>query len=148
MRKKTTKKRISKKKSRKIIKKQKGGQSNNYSDYKICFFNSYQNGDIYISSQFVIDIKNKVKNDIAYYVNLITKDSLLYVNNIFASQSDIIVGLASGLFITTYSKETLNKKFIMISPKNHIVYEKFNSYWIKNDNIDNAIKEIETIINK
>ena len=315
--------RKSKQRKNKIKKsyKKKGGQSNNYSDYKICFLNTEQNGDIYMSSQFIIDIKNKVKNDISYYVNLlnqnkinpenfeylniplinntsyntdkfilikndtkeiivnvwvgtfnnfigdkdvylplyydqfkelynllkiqiediefyipsfnqpsftkyndnskiikniydkiqkkkvlicngnafsrgnsldpkivkffidnnyfvkvtnetaitdanileiykknieeysdnndlITKDNLLYINNIIALNSDIIVGLASGLFITTYSKETLNKKFIMISPENHIVYEKFNSYWIKNHNIDNTIKEIETILNK
>ena len=87
------------------------------------------------------NIEEYSKNDI------ITKDSLLYINNIIASQSDIIVGLASGLLITTYSKETLNKKFIMISSVNHIVYEKFNSKWIKNDNVDAIIKEIETNIN-
>jgi len=306
--------------------KQKGGQSPNYSDYTICFTNLYQNGDIYISSQFIIDIKNKLKNDIKYYINfsgnnkinpenfeylniplldittnnqyntdkfivinndtkeiivntwvgvfnnfvgehdvylpfyynqfkeiynllniqieniefyipsfnqalfikynnnlqiikniydkipkkkilicnghnhsynngfdpriiklcidnnyfvkvtnessigdpnileiykknleefssvsddytnIMNKDNLLYINNIFASQSHIIIGLASGLFITTYSKETLDKKFIMISSHTHIVYEKFNSTWITNGNTDALINEIGNII--
>ena len=69
------------------------------------------------------------------YTNIMNKDNLLYINNIFASQSHIIIGLASGLFITTYSKETLDKKFIMISSHTHIVYEKFNSTWITNGNL-------------
>jgi hypothetical protein len=86
-------------------------------------------------------------SNISYHYNdIMKKDNLLYINNIFATQSDIIVGLASGLFITTYSKETLDKKFIMISNDNHILYEKFNSSWIKNDNIDAIIKGIETFI--
>jgi hypothetical protein len=86
-------------------------------------------------------------SNISYeYNDIMNKDNLLYINNILASQSDIIIGLASGLFITTYSKETVDKKFIMISSENHMVYEKFNHIWIKNDNIDAIIKRIETII--
>jgi len=95
------------------------------------------------------DILNAYNNNISNYDDIIKKDNLLYINNIIASQSDIIVGLASGLFFTTFSKETLNKQFILLAPENHILYEKFNSNFINiNNESSTIIKEIENIITK
>ena len=99
-----------------------------------------------ITDSVILEEYKKNLDEFSSNNDIMKKDNLLYVNNIFASQSDIIVGIASGLFITTYSKETLDKQFIMISNDNHIVYEKFNSSWIKNDNVDAIIANIELLI--
>ena len=86
----------------------------------------------------------------AEYINLIKNDNLLYINNIIASQSEYVLGLPSGLFITTFSKETLDTKFIILSPFNLLaVHENFNYTWINitEKNTDAILKEIEPIIN-
>jgi hypothetical protein len=88
-------------------------------------------------------IYEKYKKNILDHTNndLMIKDNTLLFNNVCASQSDIIIGLPSGLFITTFSSNTINKKFIMLTRRQYIIHSKFNV--IYSENINDIIRSIE-----
>ena len=81
-------------------------------------------------------IYEKYKKNILDYTNndLMIGDKTLLFNNVCASQSDIIIGLSSGLFITTFSSNTINKKFIFITKDKFIIHSKFNVIYLENMN--------------
>ena len=105
------------------------------------FFVKVTNKDS-ITDPNIIDLYNKNINE--YNNDIMTNDNLLYINQIIASKSDFVLGATSGLFYTTFSKESLNTKFILIGCLPHILYDKFNMTFIdeKDPNIINSILEL------
>jgi hypothetical protein len=78
----------------------------------------------------------KYKQNILEQTNheIMLGEKSLWFNNICASQSDIIIGLRSGLFITTFSKNTINKKFIFMSDIDTFIHPYFNVVYSMDNN--------------
>jgi len=94
---------------------------------------------LFLDNGFYVKVTNpemiKDENVLQRYANNnkeLISSSKLYENAIVAEFSDIVIGMSSGLFITTITKESLvSSKFIVISDYDHIFHDKVKITTVK-----------------
>jgi hypothetical protein len=97
--------------------------------------------DPYIHTLYTDNI-NKFTNNNQISYNLLVNNTNLYQNELIASCSDFILGLASGLFLTTMTDKTTHCKFIILSQDIYRIYNKFNFITITSQNITEILEQL------
>jgi len=121
--------------------------SNTISDIILFFINN--NFFVKVThEEFIIDddtikiYKNQLILDTPILNNnsILTKTRLTFEENeIFASNSEFVVGMITGNFFNTMTSNTLNTTFLFITDVTYRLYEKFNVINIDRNNIINDI---------
>jgi len=98
-----------------------------------------------ILNLYYANIHRFITNELSGY-NLIVNNTNLYQNELFASCSDIVLGLASGLFLITMTDKTTHCKFIILSQDIYRIYDKFNFTTISSQNLTDIFEKVNTAI--
>jgi len=109
-------------------------------DYFVILTNPESLGESTTSKQYFSRLKEYLNDDIFY------KTNPFYINEMYAKNCDIIIGSASGLFLSLMTTNTFNKKFIMYSQDGKFfAHERFNLNYITEYNEDTFVSKLDSL---
>lgn len=98
-------------------------------------------GDSTIDKIYFSQLKEYLNNDIFHRTNP------FYINEIYAKNCDIIIGSASGLFLSLMTTHTFEKKFVLYSNfGKYFVHERFNLNYITEYSEDTFISKLDSLL--